>query len=203
MTERWTTWVAFCRCLGLVVLAALTGCASVYIDGQLKEVDAAQYGKASSNHAVQLLFEFQSKGVVNARATATLKTRVAEQIRTSGVFSDVSDSPVTGAALLSITLNNVPLSDDAFSKGFVTGLTFGLAGSQVSDGYVCVAQYHGPGSNTAISKQARHALHTTMGNASAPPNSVKADSVEAAVFTMTRQIISHVLKELSNDPGFK
>lgn len=191
------------RWLGLLALVALTGCATHYVDGATKEVPASEYRKSDPLHPVQLLFEFQTKGVANARATEHLKARVIEQVKTSGIFSAVVDAPVAGSGLLSITLNNVPLSDDAFSKGFVTGLTFGLAGSQVSDGYVCTASYTPPGASAPLVKQARHAIHTTVGAAAAPGNATKADSIDAAVTGMTRQIVSNVLNDVSRDAAFK
>jgi hypothetical protein len=151
---------------------------------------------------VQLLFEFQTKGVANARATTLLKPKIQAQVESSGLFAGVSDTPAADGALLSVTLNNVPLSDDAFSKGFVTGLTFGLAGSQVSDGYVCTARYTTTNGAAPVAHQARHAIHTTMGATSSPGNAAKAENIDSAVTTMTRQILSNVLNDLSQDPAF-
>jgi len=187
----------------LCMLLALTACANMYVDGTLKEVPASQYKRVEPLHGVQLLFDFQTKGVANARATAFLKARVIEQVKASGLFSAVSEEPAPGGALLGITLNNVPLTDNAFSKGFVTGLTFGLAGSQVSDGYVCTASYSSGASAAPIVKLARHAIHTTVGAAAAPANATKAANGEEAVTLMTRQIVSNVLNDLALDAAFK
>lgn len=191
------------RWLGLLAVVAMTGCANMYVDGATKDVDSAQFKKTDPQHPVQVLFEFQTKGVANARATEFLKARLIEQVRQSGVFSTASEAPADGGALLSITINNVPLQDDAFAKGFVTGLTFGLAGSQVSDGYVCTARYTPPGATTPIVKQARHAIHTTVGAAAAPGNATKADNAEAAVTLMTHQVVSNVLNDVTHDANFK
>ena len=100
-------------CATLSVLAAMTGCVSAghFVDGNLKEVNASAFKKTDPSHAVQLLFDFQTKGVDNARATSALRTRVADQIAASGVFDKVSETPVAGGALLTITFNNVPLTD--------------------------------------------------------------------------------------------
>jgi hypothetical protein len=190
------------RWLAIGWLVALGGCASFYVDGTTKEVATADFRKPEQPRPVQVLFEFQTKGAANDRATQHLKARVVEQVKGSGLFTSVGEAPVTGGALLSITLNNVPLSDDAFSKGFVTGLTFGLAGSKVSDGYVCTARYS-PGTGEPIVKQARHAIHATFGATATPGNAVKADNVETAVTLMTRQVVSNVLNDLSRDPAFK
>lgn len=180
----------------------LTGCASIYVDGTTKEISTSEFKVPEPKHPVMLVFEFQTKGVANARATEYLKARVLEQVKNSGIFSDVSLSPVAEGRVLSVTLNNVPLTDDAFSKGFVTGLTFGLAGSSVSDGYVCTARYLG-GNEAAIVKQARHAIHTTLGAHAPPSNATKAANAEEAVTLMTHQILSNVLNDLSHDAAFQ
>jgi len=191
--------------LGMLLAASalLTGCASAYLDGATKEIPVAQFKKPASPAPVQVLFDFQTKGVANAQATAMLRERVIGQVRSSGLFSDVSPSAVPNGAVLSITVNNVPLSDDAFSKGFVTGLTFGLAGSQVSDGYVCTASYRASNAATPIVKQVRHAIHTTMGAAATPGNATKMPSLQEAAFQMTTQVVSNLLNDVSQDASFK
>lgn len=187
------------RLAAAAFVVVLTGCANFYVDTATKEVPVAQYKKPAAAKPVQLMFEFQSKGAPNASATELLKAQVLEQVKGSGLFADVQDKPVPGGAMLSITLNNVPVTDDAFGKGFVTGLTFGLAGSQVTDGYVCTAKFVSNARPQPIVKTARHAIHTTMGASNAPPNAVKADSVEAAVRTMARQVVSAALNDLSTE----
>ena len=187
----------------LLGLLSLTGCASFYVDTATKEIPVSSYQKPDSPKPVQLVFEFQTKGVANATATKFLSAQVTEQIKTSGLFLDVKDAPVEGGALLNVVLNNVPLSDDAFSKGFVTGLTFGLAGSQVSDGYVCVMKYIPQPQAPTISKTSRHAIHTVMGAKEGPVNGTKMENLELAVKTMVRQIVSASLDALSRDPEFK
>ena len=193
-------WLRVAAALALAAL--LGGCASVYVDGAVKEVPASALSKPAKAVPVQVFFEFQTKGVANAQATSLLKAKVLEQINQSGLFASLVEQPSAGSGQLSITLNNVPISDDAFSKGFVTGLTFGLAGSQVSDGYICSAKFTPGDGAPAVTKSARHALHTTIGNAAAPGNATKAANVQGAVFTMTRQVLSQVLSDLSKDPSF-
>lgn len=187
----------------LVLFLFLTGCASFYVDSSTKEVATSQFNKKPELSPVTLIFEFQTKGVANDRATDYLKERVFEQVKNSGLFSDVSTTATPDSRVLSIILNNVPVTDDAFSKGFVTGMTFGLAGSVVTDGYVCTAKYIQENGKETITKQARHALHTTLGAKSAPENAVKAASLEEALTTVTQQVISNVLNDLSYDPLFK
>jgi hypothetical protein len=186
----------------IVLTTALTGCATAYVDGATKEISAAQYRKPEAPQPVQLVFEFQTKGVANPAATQHLKAQVLQKVKDSGLFSSVEEKPVSSGNLLSLKLNNVLLTDDAFTKGFVTGLTFGLAGSQVSDGYICTVSYFGNGSGTPITKTARHAIHTTVGAASSPGNAEKAANIQEAVTKMTSQIVSTALNDLSHDPAF-
>lgn len=198
--RRWSRLAAW---LALAATALLTGCASVYVDGGTREVQVSEMPKPARPAAVQMVFEFQTKGTANAAATNLLREQVVRQVRDSGLFSDVADTPVPGGALLSVTLNNVPVTDDAFTKGFVTGFTFGLVGSSVTDGYICTLRYTPGGAGTPLQKAARHALHTSIGaGASPPPNAVKADTMEGGVRTMTRQVVSNVLADLARDPAF-
>jgi hypothetical protein len=196
---RWTRW------MGLVatslVAMVMAGCASHYIDGATKEVNASTFKKPVAPASAQVLFEFQTKGVANTRATDALKKQVTEQVQASGLFSTADDKPASNGALLGIKLNNVPMSDDAFSKGFATGLTFGLVGSQVSDGYICTVSYMAPGKEPVV-KVVRHAIHTTVGAAATPGNSQKAKDINDAVNTMVRQIVGNALNDLSHDPAF-
>jgi hypothetical protein len=200
VSNRWVKKVA--GWVVLTALVALTGCANMYVDGTTREIASSSFKVPDPLHPVQMLFEFQTKGAPNARATEFLKTRVTDQVKASGLFSSVTDSPVPGGALLSITLDNVPLTDDVFVKGFVTGLTFGLAGSKVSDGYVCTVRYSNGASTQPIVKQARHAIHTTIGATSVPQNVTKAENATAAVTLMTTQILSNALNDLSYDVAF-
>ncbi len=191
------------RLAAISVLAlAATGCATHYVDTALKDVPADKMVKAKEPKPVQVLFEFQTKGATNSRATDSLKTKTTEIVTKSGLFSQVSATPVASGAVLSIVVNNVPLTADAASKGFVTGLTFGLAGSTVSDGYICTVDYLPGGAAPKISTTVRHAIHTTVGNAGTPPNAVKSASITEAVETMLRQIVSNGLNTVASDPTF-
>ncbi|MES9971057.1 MAG: hypothetical protein ABW092_13565, partial [Candidatus Thiodiazotropha sp.] len=98
----------------LLFLLPLTGCTSIYVDSMTQEIPVAEYRKLATVHPVQLLFEFQTNGVVNSVATDALKASVAEQVSSSGLFSEVTEDPVPGGALLGITVNNVAVTEDAF-----------------------------------------------------------------------------------------
>ena len=199
-----TRFVAALRWLLLAAMMSfLGGCAAFYVDGNAPEVPSAQYKKPASPAGVQLLWEFRTRGVANARATEALKARVREQIVASGLFTSVSDVPDTGSALLSVTVNNVPLSDDAAGKGFIAGLTFGIAGQTVGDGYECTLRYT-PGRIGAqtLERSGKHIIYTSLGSGSPPSGSIKMSSVDEAVTTMLRQLVSRTLNDLSLEPAF-
>lgn len=193
----------FCMSVGILIVLNLTGCASFYVDTALKDVKPEQIKKAANPQPVQLLFEFQTKNATNARATELLKKRVADLAQNSGLFSQVSDAPVANGAILNIVINNVPLTDNAFGKGFATGLTFGLAGNTVTDGYVCNVDYIAGNGQPKISKSVRHAIHTVMGAQGAPAGAEKSEGIEDAVNKMLRQIVNYGLNEVATDPSFK
>jgi len=102
-----------------------------------------------------------------------------------------------------VTVNNVPLSDDAARKGFVAGLTFGIAGQTVGDGYECTLRYT-PGRSGAppLERSGKHVIYTSLGSGSPPPGSMKMSSIDEAVTTMLRQLISRTLNDLSLEPTF-
>ncbi|MBR8210793.1 hypothetical protein KDW61_19185 [Burkholderia cenocepacia] len=186
----------------LVVTALLSACASSYVDTTIKEVPAAEMKQVAQPKPVQLVFEFQSKGAPNPRATDQLKDVVIKEVKDTNLFSAVSTDSAPDVALLNVTLNNVVLTDNPAAKGFVTGLTFGLAGNVVTDGYICTVSYLPAGRSTPIVKTARHAIHTTVGITSPPPAAQKAASIREAIETMTRDVLSNALKDLADDPAF-
>ena len=100
----------------------LSGCAiSPYLDSGLQELKPEEKVAVASPKPVQMLFEFQTKGVANGQATDFVKGEVLTTVQASGLFTQVGPAPVTDGALLHVVINNVPNTDDAFAKGFTTG----------------------------------------------------------------------------------
>lgn len=195
------------RCLFAPVVAAiavlLSGCISprMFVDPTLGDVPAAERTAVANPRPVQFIFEFRTKGAANAQATSQLRTQMTEIVRTSGLFSEVSSAPVSGGAILAVTIDNIP-QEDAFSRGFGTGLTFGLVGTTVTDFYEANARYSPGGGAGELRAQARHAIHTQIGATAAPANMVQAANPEAAARTAMRQILEHLIYDLARQPGF-
>lgn len=185
------------------LMLLIAGCGTVYVDGGLPEVPTDRFKQAARPHSIQLFYEFQTKGATNSMVTEQTRTTVVESVKRTGLFSEVGTAPVADGAVLNIVINNVPLSDDASAKGFVTGLTFGAVGNQVTDGYLCTVEYLPSAKAPKISKTVRHAIHTTVGAKGAPENSVRAASPREAVEMMVRQAISNLLDAVASDPSFK
>lgn len=181
----------------------VAGCANFYVDKGLPEVAASELKAPSKPRPVQLFFQFETKGSANARATELLKAQVVDLVTRSGLFAAVQDAPSTDSGTLQITINNVPLSDDAMAKGFVTGLTLGLAGSVVGDGYVCNLQYKASDSATPIDLEVHHAIYTSIGATSGPEHATKVDNGETAIRTVARQAVMNLLLQLSQNAQFQ
>ena len=202
--RRWLSCV-------VVAIAAVSFCAlpppamaGSYLDAGTPDLKPEERIKLKQPKPVQLLFQFQSNGDSNARATDIFKTYVAQAVQNSELFSVVTDGPADGGAVLSVTINNIFDKKGSESKGFVTGLTFGLAGNVLIDNYLCTVDYL-PGTPDAakITKTARHAIYTTVGFTASPPaTAVKAKNLDDAVLTMTRQIVENALNSLAGDRAF-
>lgn len=192
---------ALSRFMTALLLAAsllLTGCATAYVDNATREIPASQYRKVAQPKPVRMSFEFQRAGAPNPAATDALRGQVNDQVAASGLFAGFVTAPDAG--VLSVTINNLPANTaEAAAKGFVTGFTLGLAGNTVTDFYECKISYLAPGQTQPVTTTSRHAIHTSLGATSGPAASkaTPAKSVEDAVRTMTRQIVSNALNNLS------
>lgn len=184
-----------------VLAASLSGCMTMnsYIDPALPNVRAEDLRASRAAQPVHVLFEFRTKGAPNARGTEFAKPIVLETVRSTALFSNVSEAPVAGGGTLTIVIDNVPITQDAAAKGFATGLTFGLAGNMVTDGYVCTATYTAPGA-APKKKEVNHALHTTIGNAEGPKG-LTAMKPDEAYPVIIRQLTLNALQAIRKDAG--
>ncbi|HEY2344947.1 MAG TPA: hypothetical protein VGH80_03580 [Xanthomonadaceae bacterium] len=186
--------------IGLVACLALSGCitAKFYVPNDLPTLTRADLPPPAQPKPVQVLFEFRNKGNANATATTKVRPAIMAVATNSGLFSNVSQTPV-GGGMLTVTIDNVPLSNDAASKGMATGLTLGLAGSMVADGYTCTATYTSNGKVTTA--EVKHSIYTTIGNHDGPPGLAPMEA-DGAVNLAMSQIMWHLLKQLSDKHAF-
>lgn len=191
----------------LMILASsafLNGCLSVksYVDPALPVVTKSQFSKVAAPKPVTVLFEFRTKGNANARVTELQRTRVIAAVNESGLFGSVSQT-VGGAdsGLLKVSIDNIgdPTGSPA-AKGFGTGLTFGLAGSLVTDAYICTASYSANGQtfDTTI----KHAIYSTIGNHAGPAGLTPMKIGDAANQAVD-QMVLNALKDLDSKHAFQ
>jgi hypothetical protein len=182
--------------------------AAVFVDAGLPDLKPEQVVKVANPQPVQLLFEFRTKGVANARATKFVKQQVTDTVKASNLFSDVSETPTPNGAILSVMIDDVVLPQelaDAKAQGFATGATLFIAGSTVREHYNCQIDYIGSVNAPKLTRTASHSIIMQLGLINTPPqNAVKVEGgTKAAVMTMVRQIVSNPLNTLASDPAFQ
>jgi hypothetical protein len=172
-----------------------------YVDPTLPVITNAQLPKVQQPMPATVLFEFRTKGNNNARATGALSGRVMAAVAQSGMFGQLS-STVTdpNGALLKVTIDNVADMGNAVAKGVGTGLTLGLAGSLVTDNYICTATYTVGGKSYETT--VHHALLSTIGNHSAPQG-LSPMSPQEAMNQIVDQLVWHALSQLDQESAFK
>lgn len=188
--------LVLCACL------MLSGCLTtkMYVDPALPTASKADLKQPAQPKPAQVLFEFRTKGNANAKATAEIRPRVVAVVAESALFSTISSTPDgADSGVLKIVIDNIVMTDNAAAKGFGTGLTLGLAGSMVSDGYVATATYSRDGKVTETT--VKHAIHTTIGNHGGP-DGLTALEPQAAVHQVMDQITWNALKQLDDQGAF-
>ena len=189
--------------VGLVLLLAaaaiIAGCAKSYVDPTYKDASYDQLTASTAPVKVVLEFEFQTNGKKNNTAEKAVRPMLVDMLRDSRVVTPVEDTDQeSGAGRLKITMNNVGDIGNAFAKGFGTGLTFGLIGSMVTDGYIFTAEYTPPGDENSISKSYEHALYTAIGNKSGP-DGLESMSPAEAFRAVLEDLVIVYLKDLQKD----
>ncbi len=158
------------HCVLLICLSiVMTGCISAksYVDPKYGTVSYADAKKPAKPHDVKIDVEFQRNGEHMPRVDKQLRADVEKVFINSGV---VAPSATATDISIKVTCNNIADIKGAFAKGFGTGLTFGAAGSAVTDFYqITIGLKQG---DTVVEKQYDHAIHTTIGNKAAPVQGV-------------------------------
>ena len=198
----------FSASLAAVVLCALgtlsapsSAVAGVYIDNTLGELKAEETIKVPNPKPVQLLVEFQTGGVLNARATKFVKPIIAEAATATGVVGTTSETPLAGGARLAVIMNDIP-EKNVGGKAFMTGFTFGLSGTVAHDDYDIEVRYTPGDGQDPIIRTVHHRLYIKLGLANPPENATKVEKVDEAVKTIVRQALAHALNGIAGDPRF-
>jgi hypothetical protein len=156
--------------IALSCMACLsTGCiaAKSYVDPQFRTASYMNIEPVAKPKPLVVESTFQSNGKESKQLRQAVRSRVTKVLHGSKLFYEADAAEKAQAAHLKIVVNNVGDVGAAFGKGFATGLTFGIVGSKVVDGYVMTATYTAP-AGTPATKTYKHAIHTTVGLKSAP-----------------------------------
>lgn len=199
--SRLSVWLQLCACVLMLAWTAPAAAIVPYIPNTPGELNPAERVTIASPRPVQLLFTFQTSGAPNMRATNEIRDQVNNEVRASGLFSEIGQGPAAGGAVLSVTFNNIPEADAA-RRGVAVGLTFGLHGETVRDSYVVTFEYLSGPDATPIRRTVEHAIIATAGRTSPPENATRVRNLREAATIMVRQSIAHGLNALAGDPGF-
>lgn len=181
--------------LPLALAAATSACiqAQSFVDPAHTQAAREPLPPVATPRPAQLLFEFRTKGNPNAAATEQLRARVFMSLTETRAFSAISSTPAPNGRTLAITMNNFPVTEDAAARGFGVGLTFGLVGAMVTDGYTFDATLSEPG-RTATTRSFKHAIHSTVGNTAGPPGLQPVTPSEAI-----NQVVDELVRRLVGD----
>lgn len=176
--------------------------AASYLANKPGELKPEQRVKVDAPKPAQLLVTFQRDGNSIPKVLKLVKPKVVRELMASGLFSTLTEEPAPNGAIVSVTINNIP-EKGAAGKGFKTGLTFGLAGTMVTDNYKVTVEYVPTTGKPAIARVVDHAIYTTIGLKSTPPaDATKMENLNAAFEGVVRQGIAHALNGIAADPGF-
>lgn len=143
----------------------LTGCISQrsYVDPLYGDVKQGDLKKVETPHKIYVETEFLRNGMPFGAADRVLRQAVDKAFVESKVVLPQSEPD---QVMIKVSCNNIADIGGSVGKGIGTGLTFGLAGSSVTDYYEIEIEWVENGK--AVNKNYEHAIHTTIGAAKAP-----------------------------------
>ena len=206
------SWAVLRR--GLAATLVLLGLATAqpalaakwFVDAALGDVKPEEKVVPPKPAPVQLVFVFQRDGADNPKATKIVKPMVIADLKKTGAFTDVVDTPVDGGAAISVTINNIINKEElekAKSKGFGAGLSFGLlSGTVATDHYAITLDYVAATGAKPIEAVVHHALAMKFGNTADPTGVIQVKNADEAVQTVVRQAVEHGVNTIVADPGF-
>jgi hypothetical protein len=183
----------------------VTGCLSSksYVDPQYRKAMYSDINHVETKYKANIDVEFQRNGKHFSSVDNELRGHVERVFRATGVVV-----PATEAVDLKIKVvaNNIADISAARNKGFVTGLTFGVAGTCVTDFYEIIIEYQNGGPKERLTY--KHAIHTTIGNSPAPipveptPGNAFAKVVEDVILNFVKEMqqrgkLTYMLKHRS------
>lgn len=180
--------------LVLLVLLSVTACVSPrsYVDPQFAKASYSDIKPVASRYDVNLSTEFQRNGQPLPQVDAEIRNLVEQALRATAV---VVPTTAPSGTKMHVVVNNIGNRGAAAAKGIGTGLTFGAIGSTVTDSYeIRIAFQSGA---ATVDETFSHAIHTTIGNASAPVDAPPTSTAEA-VRKMIQDVILNFVKAMQD-----
>ncbi|MCG3174984.1 MAG: hypothetical protein GMKNLPBB_03318 [Myxococcota bacterium] len=176
-----------------------SGCTSIksYVDPQFRDATYQSIQNTDAPKYVTVSVEFQVNGKPQKRHNGTVYRKVSRVLAATRLFAEASAGKASESGQLHVIVNNVGDVGAAFGKGFATGLTFGLAGSQVVDGYIMTATYT-PLGGVPTTREYKHAIHSTVGMHSAPEGMVAVPLADAFDQVVEEMLLNY-LRDLQSD----
>ncbi len=177
-----------------IFVASLSGCISpkTYVDPSFSKATYDDINPVVDKYESEILVEFQRNGKLFERANKEVRGHVERTLRATGVITpSLEDANIS----VKVTVNNVADMGEAAAKGFGTGLTFGAAGSLVTDYYKITIEFT-DSNGKKLTENYKHALHTTIGNKSAPFNNVESTTPADGFGTVVEQTLLNFIKEM-------
>lgn len=173
-----------------VALIGLSGCISLksYVDPLYSTASFSDVSIAQDTN-FDLTAELLTNGEPSARGTKTF-VDVAEK-----VFAKAGITNSVDGTKLKITANNIADISEALGKGVGTGLTLGLSGTTVTDGYEFTFELENASSTTT--KSYTHAIHSTVGSEEAPFANAESLTPLAAFEAVFEDVLITFLKDMN------
>jgi hypothetical protein len=169
------------------------GCLSTnsYVDPQYRNASYDDINPVVNKYHAKIDVEFQRNGKHYPRADQECRSHIERVFRATGVIIPASNG---SEIRIKVVVNNIADIDEAVAKGFGTGLTFGAAGSAVTDFYDIKIEFY-MGDAAPLTKTYKHAIVTTIGNKPAPLN-VEPTTVSDAFGKVVEDAMLNFVKEM-------
>jgi len=201
MSKLRAFFAALAAVLSLASFAAPAQAAKIYVDNKLGWVKPEDKVQIASPQPVQLVIDFQTDGVTNAKAIKEVKPMIVKYLQQTALFSTLSETPVANGALLTVRFNNIA-DKNAAGKGFKAGLTFGLAATQVADNYDVDFALVPASGQEPLRAQLKHAIILTIGKKADPSLGTEYKKAKDAVDVMVGQSVEQGAHALARQDGF-
>ncbi len=164
-----------------------------YLDPSYGKIQASDIVKPAQPFTLKLVVEFQRNGKHLPSVDGLLRSRVSDALESSGFATVVPDS-ASVADELSVVVNNIADLGEARRKGFITGSTFFLKGSTVTDNYEMQATITIAG-KTVTRSGYKEAIQTIIGRGKVPAG-IAGITLTDAVYKAFEQLVFQFLRDL-------